>query len=408
MMDLKELMSGMAVVIDDALNPDVLGETDGGVDDINDIVALFETEWRTPFYRASQMPPVEVWDNLLTSASFVLLDWKLWRGTARELEKHGIKQNLAFLARAKDYSVPVLIFTNEDPDDIAHKLERIYEGESLKRSFVFVQPKHELLANGSLNLDHVREWVRDNASVYVLKKWDQLFRTARRTLFRAMYTGSPDWPRVFWRSYEEDNVDPGLALTEMINDSLRGRMQANAFDRGLPSTTAAMSPEVPREQLRALIGATCFVDGLGDCEPRCGDMFKRQGKYLLNIRPDCDCIVRDNGNTDDLQLYCIEGTKLSDRKLAEKYEEGQIIEGIGDAIAFSVVDGRSIWFAFRKLRVVKYGELKSRRIGRLLHPYLTRIQQRYALFLQRQALPRIPADAVFAESGASHDCDQGE
>ena len=127
---------------------------------------------------------------------------------------------------------------------------------------MFVQPKRELLANGSLNLDHVREWARDNSSVYVLKKWDQLFRGARRALFRAMYTGSPEWPRVFWRSYEEDDVDPGLALTEMINDSLRGRMQANAFDEGLPSNAAAMSEEVPREQLRALIGATCFVDGL--------------------------------------------------------------------------------------------------------------------------------------------------
>ena len=409
-MNLKELMSGMAVVIDDALDLDVRGEDDDHVDDISDIVALFETEWCTPFYRSSQMPPVEVWDNLFTSASFVLLDWKLWRGTGRERERHGIKKNLAFLARAKDYSVPVLIFTNENPEDIAYNLERLYEGESLKRSFVFVQPKHELLANGSLNLDHVREWVKDNAAVYVLKKWDQLFRAARRALFSAMYTGNPEWPRVFWRSYEEDDVDPGVALTEMINDSLHGRMQANAFDEGLPSTTAFMPREVPMEQLRALIAATCFVDGLGDSEPRCGDLFKRGGKYLLNIRPDCDCIVRDNGNVDEVQLYCIEGTKLSDRKLEEKYDQdlGHVMEGIGDAIVFSAVDGRSIWFAFRKLRVVNYGELKDRREGRLLHPYLTRIQQRYALFLQRQGLPRIPAEAVVRETEAKPGGDEEE
>lgn len=409
-MDLKELMSGLAVVIDDALDPEISGDDDGLVDDINDIVALFESEWCTPFYRASQMPPEDVWDNLLTGASFVLLDWKLWQGTARELERHGTEKNLAFLARAKDYSVPVLIFTNEDPEDIRHKLERIYKDESLKRSFVFVQAKHELLADGSLNLDHVREWVRDNASVYVLKRWDRLFREARRSLFTAMYTGSPDWPRVFWRSYEEDDVDPGLGLTEMINDSLRGRMQANAFDGGLPGSTASMSQEVPREQLRALIAATCFVDGLGDSEPRCGDLFKRGGKYLLNIRPDCDCIVRDGGNVADVQLYCIEGTKLSDGKLEKKYDkgQGQIVDGIADAVVFSVVDGKSIWFAFRKLRVVNYGDLKDRRVGRLLHPYLTRIQQRYALFLQRQGLPRIPAEAVAKETARNLVRDEDE
>ena len=300
-----------------------------------------------------------------------------------------------------------MIFTNEDPENIRHKLERVYEDESLKRSFVFVQAKHELLTNGSLNLDHVREWVRDCASVYVLKRWDRLFRAARRALFSAMYTGSPDWPRVFWRSYEEDDVDPGLALTEMINDSLRGRMQANAFDGGLPGSTASTSQEVPKEQLRDLIAATCFVadEHLRDDELRCGDLFKREGKYLLNIRPDCDCIVRGNGNVDDVELYCIEGTGLKDRKLKEKYNKnlGNFMERITDAIVFSVVDGKSIWFAFRKLRVVKYAVLKDQRVGRLLHPYLTRIQQRYALFLQRQGLPRIPAEAVYPEVAASDD-----
>lgn len=407
-MVLKELMSGMAVVIDDALGSEVLREAEGEVDDISEIVALFEAEWCTPFYRASQMPPVEVWDNLLTSASFVLLDWKLWRGTGSELETHGVEKNLAFVARAKDYSVPILIFTNEDPDDIAYKLEPIYASESLKRSFVFIQSKNEVLANGSLSLGHVREWVNANPAVYVLKKWDQLFRAARQALFSAMYAGSPDWPSVFWRAYEEDDVDPGFALTEMINDSLRGRMQANVFGEGLPSSATQMPPKVPREQLRELIAATCFVNELGDSEPRCGDMYKRQGKYLLNIRPDCDCIARDDGNTDDVELYCIEGTKLSDRKLEGKYDRGQLLEGIGDAIAFAVVDGKSVWLAFRKLRVVKYGELKDGRVGRLLHPYLTRIQQRYALFLQRQGLPRIPAQAVLAEAPASPGPDERE
>ena len=76
-----------------------------------------------------------------------------------------------------------------------------------------------------------------------------------------MYTGSPEWPRVFWRSYEEDEVDPGLALTEMINDSLRGRMQANAFDEGLPSTTAVDAAQ------RSPIGTTSRA--------HCGDLLRR-------------------------------------------------------------------------------------------------------------------------------------
>ena len=132
------------------------------VDDISDIVALFETEWRTPFYRCK---PDATGGSM--GQSLYLGQFRAPGLEAMERDGEGAgkaryqAKNLAFLARAKDYSVPVLIFTNEDPEDIAYNLERLYEGESLKRSFVFVQPKHELLANGSLNLDHVREWVKE-------------------------------------------------------------------------------------------------------------------------------------------------------------------------------------------------------------------------------------------------------
>ena len=54
---------------------------------------------------------------------------------------------------------------------------------------------------------------------------------------------------------------------------------------------------------------------------------------------------------------------------------------------FGVHDGNSILFHFDKLLVCKYSELREKRIGRLLHPYVTRVQQRYALYMQRQSTP---------------------
>ena len=114
MMDLKGLMAGMAVVIDDALHLEGVGEAYGRVDDvnevddINEIVTLFETEWRTPFYRSSEMPPVEVWDNLLTSASFVLLTGSYGRdgeraGEARHREESGVPGAGQRLLRPRSY-----------------------------------------------------------------------------------------------------------------------------------------------------------------------------------------------------------------------------------------------------------------------------------------------------------------
>ena len=95
-MDLKDLMSGIAVVIDDKIDNADAGENDdvGGDDPITEIVSRFEQEWNLPFYRTNRMPPKDMWPNLLQSASFILLDWKLWPNGASQLERAGIKENV--------------------------------------------------------------------------------------------------------------------------------------------------------------------------------------------------------------------------------------------------------------------------------------------------------------------------
>ncbi|MDE0131388.1 MAG: hypothetical protein OXQ32_03905 [bacterium] len=395
-MDVKDVLSGIGVVIDDALDPDMTISNADDPDRIIRILSLFERDWGIPFYKTGKMPPDHAWANLLDAAGFILLDWRLWPNDAPdELRRSGIRKNRRFVERAKAYSVPVFIFTNDSPDTVKYELRHVYDDETLANDFIFIQRKNDLISNGVLDLGPVHSWVMGNASVYALTKWDQLFRAARRDLFGAMYAGSPHWPRVFWRGYEEDGVDPGLALTEMINDSLRGRMQLNAFDGETPISSGAGSEEVSSDQLRTLMTATYFLETVPETHARCGDLFKgRKGKYLLNIRPDCDCIPRGDRTPGDVELYCIEGRKINEKRLRDKYYKGQFSEHIGEAIAFAVIEGQSVWFSFRKLRLVTFGDLEDRRIGRLLHPYLTRIQQRYALFLQRQGLPRIPSEAV--------------
>ena len=402
-MDLQSLMSGIAVVIDDKLDRQQSISADSNYDLIGDIVTRFEAEWSTPFYRSSEMPDDRVWDNLLKTASFVLLDWRLWEHNAAELEADGVERNLEFLQRAKDYSVPVLIFTNEDPDDIAYKMEHLYEGDSLKRSFVFIQPKSELLVNGSLNLDAVETWMRKNASVYTLKTWDYVLDIARRDLFGAMYARSPDWPKVFWRESLKDGVDPSAALTDLINDSLRGRMQPNVFENEILGIDIN-NTQVPREDLHALLSATSFLDTVPDDELRCGDLFSADDDtFLINIRPDCDCIPRGELTLDEVDLYCIEGTAMEPAELRKKYRSrgGYLMERVNQAIVFAAGDGKSVDFDFRQLRIEKFKKWKNHRIGRVLHPYVTRIQQRYALFLQRQGLPRIPREAILPALGGT-------
>ena len=233
-----------------------------------------------------------------------------------------------------------------------------------------------------------------------------------------MYARSSDWPLVFWKAFSDDGVDPSSSLTHLINDNLLGRMQTGEFNEEILGAT---NPEAPKEEVRDLIGEMSFRSrkALVENEIRCGDMFQLpkqkfllnlrpdcdddagesgeaqdEQKFLLNLRPDCDCVPRNGQELGEIELYCIEGKRIRDAELEKLYEEGRFREKVWEHIVFSVHERRSIRFDFRKLRIEKFCCLREKRIGRLLHPYLTRIQQRFGLYQQRQGLPRIPEDAV--------------
>ena len=393
-MDLKDLMSGIGVVIDDAYKVD-LDDDDRQADPIFEIVKQLGQEWNLPFLTESSMPSEERWPGLLRAASFILLDWRLWPAGAMELEQAGIEKNIRFLNEAKDYFVPVFIFTNESAEDVTHQLpDSVYLEASPGKSFVFVRNKGSVLTDGSLDFNDIEQWVRGNASVYALKTWDRAFHAAKTELFGSMYARSPDWPKVFWKAYVDDGVDPSFSLTHLINDSLRGRMRTSAFEA---EVLAAPAAEVRREDLQALIAESSVRrrEVLPRDEIGCGDMFRQpRGKFLLNLRPDCDCVPRGGAELDDVELYCVEGKRMRKVELREAFKDGHFNERVWEAVAFSVQEGRSLRFDFTKFRVHKFSDLKECRIGRLLHPYLTRIQQRFGLYLQRQGLPRIPEEAI--------------
>ena len=396
-MDLKELMTGIGVVIDDALDGAAAGGEDevAGDDPIFEIVRQLEDEWNLPILARSSMPPDEMWPGLLRASSFVLLDWCLWQVGAAELERAGIERNVRFLLEAKDYFVPVFIFTNEEPEDVTTELpEEIYSEESPQSSFVFIRKKRSLLSGGSLDFEAIEQWMRDNASIYALKMWERSFYGAKRELFSSMYRRTPDWPRVFWKAYREDGVDPSSSLTHLINDSLRGRMWTRAFEAEI---LGEYKSGVPGEDLRALIGETSVrrQEALRNDEIACGDMFRdQQGKYRLNLRPDCDCVPRDGTGADEVELYLVEGKAMAEDAERNRYRNGHFEERIWESIAFCVDEGRSVRFDFRKFNVAAFSEWRDQRIGRLLHPYVTRVQQRFGLYLQRQGLPRIPGEAI--------------
>lgn len=104
---------------------------------------------------------------------------------------------------------------------------------------------------------------------------------------------------------------------------------------------------------------------------------------------------------DDVELYCIEGNSIKKKKVEKLYDcrLGNFNERVWQAIVFTVDGGNTIQFDLRKIAPKKFGEIKNDRVGRLIHPHITRIQQRYSAYLQRQGLPRIPREAIETDNG---------
>lgn len=390
-MSLQDLLCGIAVVIDDKV-------LDRGTDEpLDRLLTIVEDEWHLPCYKATKLPRTESWPDLLGAASLVFLDWNLW-GASASTANEMIRSTKDFLAKAAELGIPVVIVTNEALDDVSHDLYG--EDRDTERGLVLVRQKAELLQDPPF--ESVLSWIRRHPSAYVLKEWEKRMFSAKLELFRALYARSPDWPLVFWRAYERDGVDPAGPLSQLIKDNLWGRI-----GRSLVSADAMTGGDATAEaeEIRALIGEASFVpnDLLPDDQAGCGDLFgyKPKGgrtRLLLNLRPDCDCVARGNAGAGAVKLYCITGERMSDEEIEGEFDArtSAFKEKIAEAIVFAIHEGATYRFKFGHLHVKTFGDLMAGRgrVGRLLHPYLTRIQQRYALYSQRQALPPIPFQSL--------------
>ena len=154
-------------------------------------------------------------------------------------------------------------------------------------------------------------------------------------LFQAMCRRSVNWPRVCWETYRTDRADPSVSLTNLINDSLRGRMRVDAFEE---EHLGGQAGDVSGDELRRLIAETSFRvdDVLPSDEVRCGDLYEGDGtKYWLNLRPGCDCIPRDGGEVGDIEVYCVEG-KLTPSDLRRLFKNGHFEERVSQSGAVTL------------------------------------------------------------------------
>lgn len=404
-MDTAGLFKGVAIIIDDEVNSVTAN--------IRNILDQIKKK-NIPYITYKSIPSEETISHF-QNLSFLLLDWRLIKdditsadfqdgvSIPQTLRDEEAKENINFLKMLKNVCYcPVFIFSNEDPNEIISKLEDedVYSRD--KPSHIFVKSKSDLKGRTKL-FQEIEKWVKGNPSVYVLKEWENEYQQSKNKLFSDFQELSPVWPIIMWNNFGEDGANKSLELGELISRNLHTRMTPFEFS---DEVLSKRGKKIDRSEMRRVLEGERFLkeSNLHTDEISTGDIFKEEyqdsgitkHRYYLNIRAQCD-LVRSS-NIDEIELYCLNGRVVEEKKLNKKngipFNSGQFIEKVNHAVIPFLDEGCIIEFHFRDLKIKKWKKVKSSRIGRLLPPYINRIQQRYALYLQRQGLPRTPDKAV--------------
>lgn len=122
-----------------------------------------------------------------------------------------------------------------------------------------------------------------------------------------------------------------------------------------------------------------------------GDVFERvvsenKSTYWMNIRAECDCLR----GSDSLELYLLQVKPVENPEISRQFG-GISNEKDTEAIVFAMMNGKTYTVKFKDMQIKQLRKMTDmKRIGRLLPPFVTRVQQRYASYLQRPGMPRIP------------------
>lgn len=396
-MGLEELFSGVAVVIDDEVNDPSAN--------INKIISQIESA-HIPVLKYTSLPEDSIVSHF-QNLSFLLLDWRLIKENVSNekivegvtipdgLQEYDATENLEFIKKLNESGFcPVFVFTNEDTVAIETKLLKEEVILKDRPSNIFVKSKKDLQGKNKL-FNIIDAWLKKNPSIYVLKEWEREYQCSKTKLFNEFQKISPVWPKILWKNYKDDNTNPSVELGEFITRNLHTRMTPFLFSEKILNKRGK---KINPNELQSVIEGEMFLSTLDQNNIAPGDVFKISSDYYINIRAACDVIPgRTDQSIDDIELYLIKGTKISVSRGKKAYNKyyGKFSEIDSQSIVFPIHDGKIIDFRFKKLEIKKWSDVKDKRVGRLLPPYINRIQQRYSLYMQRQGLPRIPDAAIF-------------
>ncbi|MEB1955754.1 hypothetical protein [Xanthomonas campestris] len=389
--DIQGLFSGVAVIIDDQADT-------GSEPGITAILDTIRAAGGLAIVHKS-LPKTSVLRNY-SNVAFVMMDWDLSPPGAKlsDDQKTGLYQdNVEFIrALGAHRHTPVVIFTNEIIDDVREFLE-IYDDmrDHLESGRILLKDKGEV---GDQIYAVLNKWAAEVPSVYTLKTWEQESVRALNELFMDLHDRSPHWPVMLWESYSKDGPTPADDLGKLITRLVASRMDQLPLDLAHfvhdIDDKHEQNPVNYEKTLQLVLSGERFLDAkrLHASSSAPGDVFqqpKATKTIWVNIRPECDAVRRE-GVEKYPDLYLLKGELVDQSKIdiGEKY--GEIRDRDDQFTIYAMLDGKSYRFGFKDLEIKPRADWEAYRKGRLLPPFSTRLQQKYAAYLQRSGVSAVP------------------
>lgn len=337
------------------------------------------------------------------SFSFILLDWELVSVTdeagmpiqgaqeAAKTAKEGLV-NLLKEVLEKCY-LPIFIFSNDYPNNIVKDLRK--EGIDIKAEQLPILIKHKsdlVLGQSVLVMDKIREWVDKMPSIYVLKEWENAIGQAKTDTFRSL-ANTHSWPVIMWNAAYDDHVPESEEMMELLTQNVFGRMLPVSIEKAQLDKDDATDINI--EALLDVLSVQRFDGRVNKETSTTGDFYKIGSKYYINIRPACDCVARG----DDTNVYLVEAIQMTNVKTKEAFQMdyGNFKENNNEAIVGPLFGKKFYRILFHSTTICEYEKMVDNKVGRILPPFIRHITERYGLYIQRQALPRIPLETFYTK-----------
>lgn len=349
----------------------------------------------------------ESWFEHWQSLAFVILDWDLspnsggskGGSTLGDFERQKLYDFVDLLMQR--IFCPIFIISAEDIPDIKRQLQQNQNlltpsGELDARCAVF--GKDVLMSN---LISHLQDWVSKSPALSALGAWERGYDSAKNTLFIDLNRLEPDWPRYVWNAAEDDEVDPAFELTSVINTNLHSRFDPVVFD--VDAIAGYSGPISGHSRRQVSQGRTVVqAERLSSNTVLPGDLFKlpgaADGELWINVSPACHTVGRvkkmgESEETEPIRLHLLRGERqISPTTLKQWRNLDEMRKRTNSILVHTVLEGQPYLFSFGDAQIRDWEGVSDSRVARLLPPFITRVQQLHAAYIQSEALPRVTHD----------------